>query len=73
MERDINSIEAGKLADLVVQESNLFEIAPEPIHGTKVVTTCMNGQVTHGQASSRISGRSLSPVAGRPGRRRADG
>ncbi|HET7881461.1 MAG TPA: amidohydrolase [Acetobacteraceae bacterium] len=47
MDREIGSIEAGKLADLVVLENNLFEIAPDRIHRTKVAMTVMNGQVRH--------------------------
>ncbi len=47
LERDIGSIEVGKLADLVVLERNLFEIPPEDIHKTKVVMTLMNCTVTH--------------------------
>ncbi len=47
MEREIGSIETGKLADLVVLERNLFEIAPKDIHSTKVAMTVMNGKVTH--------------------------
>ena len=49
MEREVGSIEAGKLADLIVLEKNLFEIAPQDIHQTKVLMTVMNGQVTHEQ------------------------
>ena len=48
MERDVGSIEVGKLADLVVLEKNLFEIPPDQIHKTKVAMTVMNGQVRHG-------------------------
>jgi predicted amidohydrolase YtcJ len=48
MDREIGSIETGKLADLVVLERNLFEIPPEEIHRTKVAMTVMNGQVRHG-------------------------
>ncbi len=47
LEREIGSIEVGKLADLVVLEKNLFEVAPHEIHKTKVVMTVMNGQVRH--------------------------
>lgn len=47
MERDVGSLEAGKLADLVVLERNLFEVAPQDIHKTKVLMTVMNGKVTH--------------------------
>jgi predicted amidohydrolase YtcJ len=47
LDRTIGSIEVGKLADLVVLEKNLFEVAPRDIHKTKVVMTVMNGQVRH--------------------------
>lgn len=47
MERDIGSIEVGKLADLVVLEQNLFEVAAHDIHKTRVLMTMMNGKVTH--------------------------
>jgi len=49
MERDVGSIEVGKLADLIVLERNLFEVAPQDIHKTKVLMTVMNGRVTHEQ------------------------
>ncbi len=47
MEREIGSIEVGKLADLVVLDKNLFEVAPQDIHTTKVLMTVMNGKLTH--------------------------
>jgi hypothetical protein len=47
MDREIGSIEVGKLADLVVLDKNLFEVAAHDIHKTKVVMTVMNGQVRH--------------------------
>jgi predicted amidohydrolase YtcJ len=49
MERDVGSIEVGKLADLIVLERNLFEVAPQEIHKTEVLMTLMNGQVRHDQ------------------------
>ena len=49
MEREIGSIKVGKLADLVVFE-NLFDVAPQDIHKTKVAMTMMNGKFTHGMA-----------------------
>ncbi|WP_312861742.1 amidohydrolase [Segnochrobactrum spirostomi] len=47
MEHEIGSIEVGKFADLVVLERNLFEVAPQDIHKTRVLMTVMNGRVTH--------------------------
>lgn len=39
------TIEPGKLADLVMLEQNLFEIAPEEIASVKVALTMMDGRV----------------------------
>ena len=47
MEDKIGSIEAGKLADLVVLEKNLFDVEPMDIGEVKVLMTMMNGNVTH--------------------------
>ncbi|MGJ5133499.1 amidohydrolase family protein [Bradyrhizobium oligotrophicum] len=47
MEREIGSIEVGKLADLVVLEKNLFEVAPQDIHKTKMMMTVMDGRIRH--------------------------
>ncbi len=47
MDGDVGSIEAGKLADLIVLERNLFEVAPQDIHKTRVLMTVMNGKITH--------------------------
>jgi predicted amidohydrolase YtcJ len=47
LDHDIGSIEVGKLADLVALERNLFEVAPQDIHKTRVLMTVMNGRVTH--------------------------
>lgn len=47
LDRMIGSMDVGKLADLVVLEKNLFEVAPHDIHKTRVVMTVMNGQVRH--------------------------
>ncbi|MBB3932582.1 hypothetical protein GGR25_003640 [Kaistia hirudinis] len=47
MDSDVGSIEAGKLADLIVLERNLFEAAPQNIHKTRVLMTVMNGKITH--------------------------
>jgi len=47
LERKVGSIEVGKFADLVILEKNLFEVAPQDIHKTRVLMTVMNGKVTH--------------------------
>ncbi|OZG74754.1 amidohydrolase [Hahella sp. CCB-MM4] len=39
------SIETGKLADLVILDQNLFDIAPENIHQTRVLTTIFDGEI----------------------------
>ncbi|MEP9375817.1 amidohydrolase [Aquabacter sp. CN5-332] len=48
MEDKIGSLEAGKLADLVVLEKNIFEGSVHDIAHTKIDLTLMNGKVTHG-------------------------
>lgn len=47
-EEDIKgSLEAGKLADLVVLSKNIFEIPPEEILITKVIMTIVGGEVVY--------------------------
>ena len=46
------SIEVGKLADLVVLNRNLFEIAPEAISTTKVLLTLFEGKQVYGDLSA---------------------
>ena len=48
MENSVGSIEAGKLADLVVLEQNIFEADPHTIAATTIALTMMNGRITHG-------------------------
>ncbi|MGE3888354.1 MAG: amidohydrolase [Vicinamibacterales bacterium] len=43
-ENDSGSIEAGKLADIIVLDRNLFEIPPEEIHRARVVWTLFEGR-----------------------------
>jgi hypothetical protein len=43
-ERDTGSIEVGKLADLVILEQNLFEVAPREIHAVRVMRTILEGK-----------------------------
>jgi predicted amidohydrolase YtcJ len=45
------SIEAGKLADLIVLDHNLFSIKPEAISDTEVVLTLFGGQKVAGEMS----------------------
>jgi len=51
------SIEAGKLADLIVLDHNLFTIRPEAISDTKVVLTLFGGQKVAGDLSLGGEGR----------------
>ncbi|HEX7336834.1 MAG TPA: amidohydrolase, partial [Gemmatimonadales bacterium] len=44
MERETGSIEAGKLADLVVLERNLFQVPTEEIHTVGVLRTLLEGK-----------------------------
>ena len=41
------SIEAGKYADFVILEENIFETAPENIHNVKVCETIMGGNTAY--------------------------
>jgi predicted amidohydrolase YtcJ len=43
LERETGSIEVGKLADLVVLERNLFEVAPGELHAVRVMRTILEG------------------------------
>jgi predicted amidohydrolase YtcJ len=41
------SIEAGKSADMIILNHNLFEIPETDIHSTKVQKTIFNGEVVY--------------------------
>ncbi|MDP9189927.1 MAG: amidohydrolase [Actinomycetota bacterium] len=41
------SLEAGKLADLIVLNRNLFKVPADRIYGTKVLLTLLGGRVVH--------------------------
>lgn len=47
LEKQIGSLEVGKLADIVVLEKDLYKIPPSGISTTKVKLTMMNGNVTY--------------------------
>ena len=51
MEREdsIGSIEAGKHADMIVLDRNLFEIPPDTIYDTVVKRTVFAGETVHGE------------------------
>lgn len=43
----VGSIEVGKKADLILLDTNLFEVEPEEIPKTKVIATMFNGEIVH--------------------------
>ena len=45
----LGSISVGKLADVVLLESNLFDIPADNIHSTTITMTVVNGDIVHGQ------------------------
>ena len=47
LEQRIGSLQPGKLADIVVLEKDLHQMAPSEISTTKVKLTMMNGQITY--------------------------
>ena len=47
-ENEKGSIEAGKLADMVLLDKDIFNIAPEQIKTTKVMWTMVGGKVVYG-------------------------
>jgi len=49
-DKDRGSLTAGKLADLVVLDRNLFETAPLEIHTAQVVMTVTGGRVVFDSA-----------------------
>lgn len=49
------SIEAGKLANLIVLDRNLFEVTPDAIGETKVLLTLYHGQVVYIEENSPFS------------------
>ena len=47
VEDELGSIEAGKLADFIVLDQNLFEIAVKDIYGTQVLRAVVDGKVAY--------------------------
>jgi len=54
IEREVGSIEVGKLADMIVLSQNLFKIPVEQIDSTKVPLTVFNGKVVFDSGSSPV-------------------
>src|SRR5262249_12475459 len=46
-ENETGSLEAGKLADFIVLDRNLFKIRPEDIANTRVLLTVVGGKVVY--------------------------
>ena len=55
-ERESGSLEAGKLADLIVLDRNLFEIPAHEISEAKVLATLFEGRVVSGTLPSASTG-----------------
>lgn len=47
MEDRLGTLEAGKLADLIVLDQNLFALKPEEIRDTNVVLTIVDGEIVY--------------------------
>lgn len=46
-EEELGTLEAGKLADLVVWHENLFDLTPEGLLGAEVELTVFDGEVVY--------------------------
>ncbi len=46
-ENELGTLEAGKLADLIIIDRNLFEVLPEEIRQAKVILTVVDGKIVH--------------------------
>ena len=49
-DREIGSLEVGKLADLIVLDRNVFQIPPEEIASTRVLMTVVGGKTVFEQS-----------------------
>jgi predicted amidohydrolase YtcJ len=56
-EKTEGSIETGKLADLIILSQNIFEIAPQKIAESKVLTTIVGGRVVFESAEKTFGGK----------------
>jgi len=55
-EKSKGSLEAGKLADLVVLDQNLFKIAPEKIKDARVILTVVGGKIIYDREAISSAG-----------------
>ncbi len=53
-EQELGTLEAGKLADIIVLERNLFEVFVEEIPDIKVLLTMVDGQVVYDYAGTLV-------------------
>jgi len=53
-EKTRGSVEAGKAADLIVLDRNLFKIPAQQIHQTKVVLTLLEGRIIYSDSGSSL-------------------
>ncbi|MFS0601217.1 amidohydrolase [Peribacillus frigoritolerans] len=53
-EQELGTLEAGKLADIIILERNLFEVFVEEIPDIKVLLTMVDGQVVYAYAGSLV-------------------
>lgn len=56
MEKDLGSIEEGKLADLVVLSHDIMTIAPRAILTTRVLKTIIGGRIVYEDSATPITG-----------------
>jgi predicted amidohydrolase YtcJ len=54
-EKTEGSIEAGKLADLIILSQDLFKVDPDQIGDTKVLMTMVGGKVVYQDSSWEIN------------------
>ena len=55
MEDEIGSLEAGKKADLIVLERNLFEVPTYEIHRVGVELTMLDGEIVHRRTATAVA------------------
>ncbi|NBK26530.1 MAG: amidohydrolase, partial [Spirochaetia bacterium] len=46
-EFELGSLQTGKLADVIILDRDLFQVSPEEIRDTKVMTTVFDGKIIY--------------------------